>query len=362
MSPLFAGDSPDTRDSASQSVQFSLSDASRVGEARRVAVGFGARAGLSGNALSDLGIVVTEIAGNAVRYAGRGEILLRPVVRNGRPGVEVLCIDRGPGMANVAECMRDGYSTAGTMGTGLGAARRLAHHFDIHSTPEHGTGIVARIWLGGPPEAADGTAEIGAVCLPVAGETASGDGWAALTRPARTALLVVDGLGHGINAAAAADRARDHFSRNAARAPGEILSILHDALRATRGAAAAVASIDLKSRELRYAAVGNIAGRLLAAGRTRALISSNGIVGHQANRGREFTYPWTDDSMLVMHSDGIRNQWKPELYPGLLQRDAALLAGVLFRDFMRDRDDIVVLTCRHRAGAGPASSGSDRAS
>src|SRR5690606_35256386 len=219
---------------------------------------------------------------------------LRPVSRNGRPGVEVLCIDRGPGMANVIECMRDGYSTAGTMGTGLGAARRLAHYFDIHSIPEQGTEIVARVWLGGRPEEVDGTAEIGAVCLPVAGETASGDGWAAMATPARTALLVVDGLGHGINAAAAANLAREQFSRNAARAPGEILAILHGALRATRGAAAAVAAIDVKSRELRCAAVGNIAGRILGAGRSRALVSSHGIVGNQANRARELAYPWTD--------------------------------------------------------------------
>src|SRR5690606_29642650 len=151
MSLLFAGDSPPAPDGGSQSVQFRLSDSSRVGEARRVAVAFGGRAGLSGDALSDLGILVTEIAGNAVRYAGGGEILLRPVSRNGGPGGEVLCLDRGPGMANVIECMRDGYSTAGTMGTGLGAARRLAHHFDIHSIPEQGTEIVARIWLGGRP-------------------------------------------------------------------------------------------------------------------------------------------------------------------------------------------------------------------
>jgi anti-sigma regulatory factor (Ser/Thr protein kinase) len=345
----FAGDSPRSGIAVSQSLSLKLGDASRVGEARRLAMTLGTRAGLDASEVENLRIAVTEIASNTVNHGGGGELLLRLLEQDGRTGVEALFLDAGPGMANVAECLRDGYSTAGTMGTGLGAARRLVHEFDLHSMPDSGTAVVLREWKDGP--AAGGRMMVAGVCLPVSGESESGDAWATLSSGPRTLVLVADGLGHGSSAAAAANLAVSLFRANATRSAAEILDLLHLGLRPTRGAAVAIAEIDITRSTLSFAGIGNIAGRLLTSSGMRSMISHNGIVGHQARPAQAFTYPWTSDTTLVMHSDGLKNQWKHEAYAGILRRDPALLAGLLYRDFARDRDDSSVIVCRQGAAA-----------
>lgn len=350
MSLPFAGGNPRAAHPLSQSVSLRLGDASRVGEGRRLAMTFGARAQLGETELGNLSIAVTEIATNTVNHGGGGQMVLRTLEDDGRTGVEALFIDSGGGIANLTEAFRDGYSTTGTMGTGLGAARRLVHEFDLHSVSGAGTVVVLRVWKGG---LARRTARmvLGSVCLPVAGETASGDAWASLSSGTRTLVLVVDGLGHGTSAAEAANLAVSLFRANATRSAAEILALLHLGLRPTRGAAVAIAEIDTARGALDYAAAGNIAGRLLTPTGTRAMVSHNGIVGHQARPAPAFTYPWTADTTLVMHSDGLKNQWKPETYPGILRRDPALLAGLLYRDFARERDDSSVIVCRQVSAA-----------
>ncbi len=345
MSLPLAGGSPRPGSAHSQSVSLRLGDASRVGEARRLAMTFGSRARLGESEQGNLSIAVTEIASNSVNHGGGGELLLRTLEEDGRAGVEALFVDSGAGITNLTEAFRDGFSTSGTMGTGLGAARRLVHEFDLHSIPGAGTVVVLRVWKGGPIRQ-NPRMMVGSVCLPVAGETESGDAWAVLSGGPRTLLLLADGLGHGASAAEAAQLAVTLFRANASRSAADILALIHLGLRPTRGAAVAIAEVDTARGAVDYAAIGNIAGRLLTVGGMRSLVSHNGIVGHQARPAQAFTYPWTADTMLVMHSDGLKNQWKAEAYPGILRRDPALLAGLLYRDFARERDDSSVVACR----------------
>ena len=82
-----------------------------------------------------------------MRHAGRGEVLISEVERAGA-GVELVCVDHGPGMTDVEACMRDGYSSAGSMGGGFGAMRRLADDFSIYSAAGVGTALVCRFWPG----------------------------------------------------------------------------------------------------------------------------------------------------------------------------------------------------------------------
>jgi hypothetical protein len=75
-------------------------------------------------------------------------------------------------------------------------------------------------------------------------------------------------------------------------------------------------------------------------------MSHNGTVGLQVRKIQEVSYPWPADAVLVMHSDGLQSHWRLGQYPGLAQRDAALIAGVLYRDFTRGRDDVSVVVQR----------------
>src|SRR5262249_54091343 len=138
--------------------------------------------------------------GQPVNGAEGGGVVLRLLSENGRTGVEMLALDRGRGIADVAAAMRDGYSTGGTRGGGLGAIARLSSRFDMVSAPGAGTILLSQIWTAPSPlhGATDPLLEIGAICLPIRGETYNGDAWVtSITPEGTTQVLIADGLGHG---------------------------------------------------------------------------------------------------------------------------------------------------------------------
>ena len=130
-----------------------------------------------------------------------------------------------------------------------------------------------------------------------------------------------------------------------------LMERMHLALRPTRGAAAAVADVDVAARVVRYAGVGNIAATVWGPDGSRSLVSHNGIVGHEMRKVQRFEVPLPPRGLLVMHSDGIATRWQLEKYPGLALRDPAVVAAVLYRDFCRGRDDATVVVARETAAA-----------
>ena len=328
----------------------SVADASQAGQARRQAAQLSSELAFNETDAGKVAIVVTEVATNLVKHGHGGDLIVSALTTDGSSGVQVLALDKGPGIENVGESLRDGYSTSGTPGTGLGAVRRLASRFDIHSQIGSGTAVLAELWPTVPRgHAAPRGLEIGAVCVPASGEEVCGDGWAVTRTERQTTILVVDGLGHGALAADAAHEAIRAFSERPGVAPDAAVSAIHQALRSTRGAAVAVAEVDHRSGLVQYAGIGNIAAVIVSPSLPlRHLVSHNGIAGHEARRITTFTYPWTADSTLVMHSDGLSTRWSLDAYPGLMQRHPALIAGVLYRDFTRGRDDATVVAARAR--------------
>lgn len=329
-----------------------ITEPSQVGEARRLAATFAGWLGFDETRAGKVGIIVTEAAGNILKHARHGQLVLNPVEDRGVGGIEVLALDQGPGMENPSRCFRDGYSTVGTLGQGLGAIARMASVCDIHSTPGSGTAVLARIWsVAQPAPVIDSGLDVGVISLPMSGEESCGDSWAVDRQPGRSLIMMVDGSGHGWHAAQAAREAVRIFRQNVHRRPGAILEAAHAALRSTRGAAMAVLELDLDQNSMRYAGVGNISAVVIGPGRRTNLVSHNGIVGHQARKFQEFVYPWQPEGVLIMHSDGLSTQWRLEEYAGLIGRDPSLIAGVLYRDHARGRDDVSVLSARScRAG------------
>lgn len=328
------------------SLTFPITESSAAGEARRQASALARRLGLDDITCGRIALAVTEAATNLVKHASGGEIVLRPLEDDPVAGVEVLALDRGPGMADLGRCLRDGFSTAGTLGAGLGAIARQAQLFEVHSHPGVGTALLARLWSTLPPL---GILETGAVHLPKPGEPVCGDAWAVEELPGSSLVLVADGLGHG-PLAAEASRAAVCGLRDRVRAggPAELLRLLHGVLRPTRGAAVAVAEIRHAEREVCFAGVGNIAGTICTGGVTRSMVSHNGTLGHEARKFQEFVYPFPSGALLVMHSDGLATQWRLDRYPGLESGHPGLTAAVLYRDFTRGRDDVTVVAVRER--------------
>lgn len=323
-------------------------DISQVGEARRAASRLAeAQKSLGETERGAVAIIVTELATNLARHTPGGQILLQPVQMPAGAGIEVLSIDRGPGMANVAKCMEDGYSTGGTAGNGLGAVRRLSTDFDLFSERPAGTVIVSRILRPATPaQPGSGRLQWGVVCLPAPGETECGDAWSIAWRDGAASLLMADGLGHGPMAAKASGEAVRIFETNPFRPTIETFENAHWPLRSTRGAAMATARIDLVQRNIRYTGVGNISGTIIFNGNTQSLCSHNGTVGLHMRKVQEFEYAWPAGAILALHSDGLNTRWTLQKYAGLANRDPSVIAGVLYRDFLRGKDDVTVLVVK----------------
>ncbi len=332
------------------SIVVPVTEASQVGEARRAVAAMTRLLGFDEEGGSKAALVVTETATNLVKHARQGVLVLSPLEENGVSGIELLALDKGPGMADAGRCLRDGFSTASTPGTGLGAVVRQSAFVDIYSRQPTGTAMVCRLWAGAPPTAGH-RVRVEVVSVPRTDEEVCGDSWAVVRQDGQTLVLVADGLGHGPHAAEASATAARVFRDSIRLAPVDILQTAHRALRSTRGAAVAVAQVDPAGESIRFAGVGNIAGVVVAAGVARSMVSHNGTVGHEARKFQEFTYPFPSGALLVMHSDGLGSRWGLEAYPGLAARDPALVAGVLYRDFQRGRDDVTVLVARESGEA-----------
>jgi anti-sigma regulatory factor (Ser/Thr protein kinase) len=334
------------------SISVPIAELGDVDRARRAALQLAQELRFSEQDNDRVALVVTEAATNIVQHAKRGELLLRAVLLETPALLEVLALDQGPGMANVAEALRDGFSPGGSSGLGLGTISRLSTCFDITSTPGKGTAVLARIAPAAAKSAWEPGLEWGVVCVAKRDEELCGDSWAVTPGTAQTTVLVIDGLGHGALAFEAARQVVSAFWEQTRLNPGALLQTIHEAMsktRTSRGAVVAVAAIDWRRRELRFAGAGNIAGALVPVeGRVSSLVSHSGTVGENVTRFQEFTHSWPDRGLLILSSDGLSGSWDLASYPGLSRKHPSLIAGVLYRDFASRRDDVVVLVGRER--------------
>ncbi len=322
--------------------------ASDLAAARRAGARLARVQGFDETREGQLAIVITEAATNILKHAQEGRMLLACVQEGEQRGIDLIAIDRGPGIGNLGQALRDGVSSAGTAGNGLGALIRLSDNFDAYAPRGKGAIFWMRLWQGAAP---DIVAQTGALCLPLAGETESGDAWAVARQKRATTLMVVDGLGHGSEAAKAALGALEALAQRPGLAPGAQIEACHLALRGTRGAALAVAQFDPAEQQLYFAGVGNIAACIVDGDQRRQLVSHNGIVGHNMRKVQQFVHPCPPGALLILHSDGLGTQWDLSDYPGLVHLAPALIGAVLLRDHARGRDDACVLVKRVRERA-----------
>lgn len=334
----------------SHSAWISITDSSQVSVGRRAATELCRRNGFSDTLAEKAALIATELGSNLVKHGAGGEMYLQMAREAGGGDVfEVVAIDKGPGIVNAAQCLSDGYSTSGSPGTGLGAVRRLSDVFDLYSQPGHGTIVLSRLLSAPMPSVARMKAlEIGSISKPKKGEEVCGDHWSMAEQRGQWQFLVADGLGHGALASEAAMEAARLFRTTRSRTLPDLLDAIHHALRSTRGAAVAIADVDVGRQLVRFAGVGNIAGAIVSAAGMRNMVSLNGTAGVELRKITEFSYPWPDDGLLVLHSDGLISHWNIDAYPGLYQRHPAVIAAVLYRDHDRGRDDVTVVVAKQK--------------
>lgn len=342
-----------------------IDDLSQVGEARRAAQALTTQLGFHEEAAGRVALAVTELGTNLVRHVGPGRqaaLLLGVDAAHGGLGLRLMSVDQGPGM-DLARCLQDGYSTGGSSGTGLGAVKRMADRFDGFSAPSRGTVLLAGFSPRGripgspwPPVPENRDAfDIAGVALPAPGEEDCGDAWALRRDGARWTVSLADGLGHGSSAAEASDQLMAMLAaagEGLLASPAGFLEHSHEALRSTRGAAAAAVSLIEGDGQIRFAGAGNIVGRLISGVVDRTLLSQHGTLGLQVRRLQDVVYDWPPHAVLLLHSDGIVSRWSLEDTPGLTQASPAVIAAWVLRDHLRGRDDACVVAVRRRRSSG----------
>jgi anti-sigma regulatory factor (Ser/Thr protein kinase) len=331
------------------SIRIAIDEASQTAEARRAGQRIAEESGFDSVRAGRVALVVTEACTNILKHARAGEILLQ-VTEPSREGdiaeLQLLSLDRGPGIGDIDRCFEDGFSTGGTPGQGLGAIRRLAEESDFYSVPGEGTAILAR-WSLGHGTSRPLPLRAGAVNTSKRGEEFCCDAWGVEQSDGFFTLLLADGLGHGYEASQASLEAVRILRNNTGLAPGRLLELIHQALRGFRGAAVSVARIDLDRGVLTFAGLGNVMGQIYSGPeRSQHLVSVNGTAGLQAGKIREFSYAWPAEGILLMHSDGLTTGAGLHSSPRLAQRDPTLIAGVLYRDFARGHDDATIVVAK----------------
>jgi anti-sigma regulatory factor (Ser/Thr protein kinase) len=319
-----------------------VEDNSRISEARNAARKLAQTLGFDDVGAERAAIVTSESCTNLLKHAGGGTLLL--TANENDLSIELFALDRGPGIENWLECLSDGFSTTGTAGNGLGAIVRLSAFSDAYSQAGRGTVLFAVLTKDEGKKTP--APRVCGIQAPKPGQEVCGDAWGLKKGRTGTTLVVADGLGHGPDAAAAARCAIEIFHRHEDASPKEILESVHLGLKHTRGAAVSIADLDEERRVAVFAGLGNVSGYVCEKGaQRRQLVSMNGTAGMEGGRTvfREFSYPWPEDAVLVLHSDGVASHWDLGDYPGLAGRGPSLIAGVLFRDCCRGNDDATVM-------------------
>ncbi|MEO8992148.1 MAG: ATP-binding SpoIIE family protein phosphatase [Nitrosospira sp.] len=327
---------------------FPICHASDISAARRYGQNLSQSLGFTETVSGRLSLVITEAATNILKHAGEGQLFLTCVYSGEVNGIEILALDKGPGISNLAHSLYDGVTTVGTAGTGLGALRRLSDNFDAYSATGKGSAFYMCLWSSVLKRSTTAI-EIGTIAVPMPHEEVCGDGWAVVSNEEDIKFLLADGLGHGTNAAQASTAAAQLLVKRPGVQPLALMDMLHSSLHGTRGAAVAVAELHFKSAQINFVGIGNISACVIDGLSRKQFVSHNGIVGHNMRKVQQFSIPCLPGSLFVMHSDGISTQWDLASYPGLYLCHPALIAGIIYRDFVRGRDDASILAARYRS-------------
>lgn len=343
-----------------------IKDEAEVGAARRGVRRFASPLSFTEEELAEIDIVVQEMGTNAVRYARGGGRIHWTTTFGPAGGLELFYWDKGPGIDDLERAVRDGVSSGGGLGAGLGAIQRLSDEFEVYSTTRgttsrlsgsrrttHGTSILCRKWAAKAKAAGERVGDEGGVLRRIgawsrcrSGEYVNGDAYFFTRRGGETLLAVIDGLGHGGGAKQAAEAAVAALEGWSGEPLDEVILAAHDALRATRGGVMGAVLVSPEDERFYYAGVGNIEVRVFNSPEPARPIPSNGTLGVRLPQVRVWPHRWSEGTTFVLASDGVSAKWDLESYPGILKRSPQLLAGLLIRDYGRDSDDATALVAR----------------
>lgn len=323
---------------------YTVADRSYLAILKKEVHALAVKTGFTGSPLAEIDLIVAEVTSNLLKHAREGELLVRMVEMHKTPGIEIIGIDNGPGIAEVAAVVKDGISTKGTLGHGLGSIQRFSDTFQLYSQPGWGSILLARKFLKPLPAKAMEKVEERYINVPKPNETVSGDGIFSYLTPECYKTIALDGLGHGPDAHAAAQKAIFEFKNCPLTDAVDIIRHLHPLIKRTRGAVASVGVYSFKDKRWNICGVGNICTRIFSGFQLKSYLPYNGIVGLTVPSSMKANLvEHHGGQLLLMASDGLRTRWEISRYPGILKYDLSILAAALYKDHGRRTDDMSIV-------------------
>lgn len=331
---------------------------SDVGICRRKSVSLAKQLGFNDVKTGEIAILVTELVTNVLKHGGRkGKILVYEAKSDdGLKAIEVWCCDAGPGIPDVEQALKDGFSNKVSLGIGLGTIRRFSDIFEINpkDTPFSNNDAInglenysnciralkwvpSKKWLG-----TNRAVSIGAASRPKPGENLNGDCYAVNhISSEKTIAAVFDGLGHGKEAHIASQLAKEQILLKADQPIDILLKHVNAAIRGTRGAVAGLVHVDTNLNKVRYCGIGNIEGFVYSDKEKKNLLSYGGIIGHNMRTPRIFEFDFKPGDFLCLSSDGITSRWRSEDINW--QEHPQKNAEFIMSNFSRNNDDATIL-------------------
>jgi anti-sigma regulatory factor (Ser/Thr protein kinase) len=308
------------------------------------------RMGFSDLKREHMELVCNEMVTNQNKFAEGNGLVQVWETSDPVPALDLFAIDYGKGILNVASAVQDGYTTAGTLGKGLGAIRRLSDQTDIYSLPVehtkdsdwHGTAVWSRFYRDDTdPEYFH---DLGVYLRAYQDSHFNGDLIQVRTGESKTRWLHMDGLGHGREAAEVVQGV-GHFLDSETPVDG-LMQRLSTRLQGTRGAVAMICEVDSISRNMTICGVGDMVAYLISRGERKAISFSPGVLGHAHRSLETFSYDFPDQALLITASDGLRRSMTLRTFPDLWRLHPQLIALVLGQVVGRHNDDRSAFTIR----------------
>jgi anti-sigma regulatory factor (Ser/Thr protein kinase) len=337
-------------------------------------------AGMDGVEVNKMATVVSELARNIIKYASTGSVRIRVVEFQGKKGIQISASDKGPGIEDIEKALRERFSTGGTLGLGLPGVKRLMDDFEIRSSVGSGTAVTALKWLTSPKtsrqvhsrsrsqhinqtrrqqdESKQFSTEVrpdyigveGAFLVrPFPGEWKSGDTVYVSESEETLCLVLIDALGHGMQAYKLASRARAAIDGFSSTGPISMIRIANEKMGSESGAAMGVVCINLTTSQIRFAGVGNVTMRLIGA-KSFWMPSSPGNLGslsHSKLRSIRVTKGKLEaGDLLVMYSDGVKERFEASIENDAFQGRPSAVASYIINRFGKSHDDASCVVAR----------------
>jgi anti-sigma regulatory factor (Ser/Thr protein kinase) len=293
--------------------------------------------------VAHLDLIVAEMTSNLDKYTNGGEVLCAVQGLGNDQYIEIIAIDNGPGINDLNHMLMDGVSSSSTLGHGLGSIKRMSDFFSIYSLKGWGTILVSRLYK------TDARTEnrrivVRGIVVPKPPEKVSGDGFTYKFSERYFKLLLLDGLGHGVEANKAVEEAYSTFKQCPANDPADIIRYMHPALKKTRGGVGTVVVYDREKDAYSVLGVGNISSKIMSNGECKNVMPYNGIIGHNIpNTMTSHEISAKDYKFIILCSDGIKTRWDVAKYPLIQRYDPIIIAAAIYKDFARQTDDMSVV-------------------